>query len=183
MLWQQMTKLFLWLDLHQAKLAVFKATQNPTAGGGKCGSVAQAFRFQSCLFLAGRWAQHMAPTVLSAKPLVRQLLPCPCGLLVRGSGSCLFQSCWYPCLGSGDRNANLSVSAKADCEDLLTYTAVVCSAYPIYLLALMLSKPKKCFELVPVVMGMSYKIFCSQMQTCLGCVLGWLDSASRLQAV
>lgn len=40
----------------------------------------------------------------------------------------------------------------------------------------MLSKPKKCFELMPVVTDMSYKIFCSQMQTCLGCVLGWLDS-------
>lgn len=34
----------------------------------------------------------------------------------------------HPCLGSGDRNANLSVSAKADCKDLLMYTAVVGAA-------------------------------------------------------
>lgn len=50
MLWQQMTKLFLWLDLHQAKLAVFKATGNPTGDGEKSVSVEvwdQAFMFQS----------------------------------------------------------------------------------------------------------------------------------------
>lgn len=30
---------------------------------------------------------------------------------------------------------------------------------------------------MPVAMGMFYyTIFCSQMQTCLGCVLDWLDS-------
>lgn len=52
-----MTKLFLWLDLHQAKLAGFKATRNPTGGGGKCGGVGQAFRFQN-LASSGQGAEH-----------------------------------------------------------------------------------------------------------------------------
>lgn len=30
-----MTQLFLWFDLHQAKLVVFKATLNPTGDDGK----------------------------------------------------------------------------------------------------------------------------------------------------
>lgn len=39
MLWQQMTQLLLWFDLHQAKLVVFKATRNPTGDDGKAVSV------------------------------------------------------------------------------------------------------------------------------------------------
>lgn len=118
--------------------------------------------------------------VLSMAPSPQCKAPCnraPCGLLVWGSGSCLLQSCCdIPACEVGTETPTSASLPRRTVRFVNVHSCCVCSAFPIYLLALMLSKPKKCFELVPILMGMSYKIFCSQMQTCLGCVLGWLDS-------